>query len=195
VYTLRYTLFHIYFRFQAAIFNLSLTLTSSCADIRPLCCLMQRICEFRWNFTYFPSAMSGLSVSGFATAILISGWTRIELCAGWCCYQQRWLRLLWHPQKETQQRVICFQMWFTPFDSIVTKFITYSPKNHPPNFHLLWRNSITGCTISKISTSFHHVLMAIGNRRSAMENSDEQLRYSRKTRGGVQLLHPPLFEG
>jgi len=45
----------------------------------------RKICGFRWNFTYIPSAMSGLSVSGFTSAILISGWTRIELCTGRCC--------------------------------------------------------------------------------------------------------------
>jgi len=71
-----------------------------------LCCSMQKICGFRWNFTHIPSAVSGLSVSGFTSAILIYGWTRIELCTGRGCYQQRWLR---HPQKQTQQRWICFQ--------------------------------------------------------------------------------------
>jgi len=42
---------------------------------------------------------------------------------------------------------------------------------------------MTGWTISKISTSFHHALVALVIRQSAMENSDGQLRYSRKTRG------------
>jgi len=45
-----------------------------------------------------------------------------------------------------------------------------------------WRNLITGWTISKISTSFHQALMALGLHRSAMENSNGQLIYSRKTR-------------
>jgi len=56
----------------------------------PLCCSMQKICGFRWNFIL--SAMSGLSVSVITSAILISGWTRIALCSRQCCYQQRWLR-------------------------------------------------------------------------------------------------------
>jgi len=77
--------------------------------------------------------------------------------------------------KQTQQRWICFARWFTPFDSMVTKFITFSPKNHPPHLHFRWRNSITGWTISKISTSLNHALIALGIRRSAMENSDGQL--------------------
>jgi len=152
---------------------------------------MQKICIFRWNFTYIPFAMSCSSVSGFTSDILISGRTRIELCTERCCYQQRRLR---HPQK-SQQRWICFQSWFTPFDSMAAKFITFSPKNHPHHLHFRWRNSITCWTISKISTSSHHALMALGIRRSAMENSNGQPRYSRKTYKGVQLLHPtPLFE-
>jgi len=77
----------------------------------------QMTCGFRWNFTYIPFAMSGLSVSTFTSAILIAilicGWTRNELCTWQCCYQHRWLR---HPQKQTQQRWICFQSWFTTFD-------------------------------------------------------------------------------
>jgi len=109
----------------------------------PLCCLMQKICGFRWNFTYIPSPMSSLSASGFPSAILISGWTRIELCKGRCCYQQRWLR---HPQNKCSN--ICFQ-------SMVTKFVKFSPKNHPYRLHFRWRNSKTSWLISKISTSFH----------------------------------------
>jgi len=153
----------------------------------PLCCLMQKICIFRWNFTYIPSPMSGLNASGFPSAILISGWTRIKLCTGRCCYQQRWLR---HPQKQMQQRWICFQMWFTNFDSMVTKFVKFAPKNHPHRLHFRWRNSITGWAISKISTSFHHALMVLGIRRSAMENSNGQLRYLGKTKGPGTTLHP-----
>jgi len=77
---------------------------------------------------------------------LISGLTHIELYKWRCCYQQRWLR---YPQKQSQQRWICFRSWFTPFDSLVTKFIK---KNHP-HFYFRCRNSITSWTISKISTS------------------------------------------
>jgi len=69
----------------------------------------------------------------------------------------------------------------------------FHKNNHPHHLHFRWRNSITGWTILKISKSFHHALMALGMRRSAMENSYGQLRYSRTTR--VQLLHPLLFEG
>jgi len=49
-----------------------------------------------------------------------------------------------------QQRWICFQKWLTPFDSMVTKFVTFSPKNHPHRLHSQWRNSLTGWTFSKI---------------------------------------------
>jgi len=130
----------------------------------PLCCLVQKICGLRWNFTYIPPAISGISASGFPSTILISGWTCIELCTGRCCYmQQRWLR---HPQKQMQYRWICFQRWFTPIDSMVTKFVTFSPKNHPHRLYFRWRNSITGWTISKISTSFHQALIALGLRQA-----------------------------
>jgi len=75
--------------------------------------------------------------------------------------------------------------WFTSFDSMVTKFNTFSPKNHPHHLHFRWRNSIAGLlldywSISKISTSFHDALMVLGIRRSALENSDGQLRYSKR---------------
>jgi len=35
----------------------------------PLCCSMQKICGFRWNFAYIPFVMSGLSVSGLTSVI------------------------------------------------------------------------------------------------------------------------------
>jgi len=106
----------------------------------------------------------------------ISGWTRIELCTGRCYYQQRWLR---HPQKQTQQRWICFQRWFTLSDWMVTMFFTFSPKSHPPQPpHFQWRK------FNNRLDYFENLnaLMALGIRRSAMENSG-QLRYSRKTNG------------
>jgi len=51
-----------------------------------------------------------------------------------------------------------------------------------------WFTSITAWTISKMSTSCHRVLMALGIRRSAIEKFDGQLRYSRKPTGVA--LHP-----
>jgi len=44
----------------------------------------------------------------------------------------------------------------------VYHIFSFSPKNHAHYLYFRWRNSITGWTISKISTSFHHALMAIG---------------------------------
>jgi len=63
------------------------------------------------------------------------------------CYQQRWL---WHPEKQTQQRWICSNrpMWFTPFDSMVTKFITFSPRNHPLHIRSLPVTSFDGWKFS-----------------------------------------------
>jgi len=76
---------------------------------------------------------------------------------------------------------------------MVTKSITFSPKLHPQHLYFRWHNSITGWMISKISTPFHHALMDLELRRSVMENSNEQLRYSRKTSGCN--FAPTLFEG
>jgi len=92
-----------HFRFQAAIFDFSLTLTSSCTKIRPTMLFHTKDMRILLKFQIF--TMSGLSFSGFTSAILISGWTRIELCTERCYYQQRWL---WHPQTHSQQRCICF---------------------------------------------------------------------------------------
>jgi len=167
VHKLRYTLFHKYFQFQAAVFDFSITWRP---NIDPTMLFDAKdICGFRWNFTYILSTMSAFSVSGYTSAILISGWTQIELNTRRCCYQQRWLR---HPQKQTQQRWICFQRWFTPSDSMVTELITFLPKIIHC-VHFLWRNSITGWTLSKISTSFHHAWMAIGICWKAMESATE----------------------
>jgi len=63
-----------------------------------------------------------------------------------------------HPQRQTKQRWNCFQKWLTSFDSMVTKFITFSRKNHPLHLHFRWCNSITGWTISKISSSKYYIM-------------------------------------
>jgi len=114
-----------------------------------------------------------------------------RICTGRCSYQQRWLR---HSQKQMKHCWICLRRWLTSFDSIVTKFITFSPKNHPHNLHFRWRNSITGWIISKISTSFHHALMAIRIRWRAMEMSAGNWDIQEQ-RWACATLHPPLFEG
>jgi len=41
-------------------------------------------------------------------------------------------------------------------------------KHFPHHLYFRWRNPITSWTISNLSTSFHHALMALGIRRSAM---------------------------
>jgi len=91
--------------------------------------------------------------------------------------------------KQTQQRQICFQRWFTPFDSMVTLFIKFSPKNHSPHLQFRWRNSITGWTISKIATSLHHVLMALWIRWSRYVKFRRAAEIFKKNEV-VQLLHP-----
>jgi len=81
-------------------------------------------------------------------------------------------------------------------DSMVTKFITFSPRNHRPHLHFRWSYAITGWTNSQISiTSFHLALMALGIRRSTPDNFIGPLRYSRKMSEAVTFVAPPLFEG
>jgi len=110
---LRYTLFHIDFRLQADIFDFSLTLTSSGTNIRPTMLFdaiyiriplkfrLYSICDVRSHCFRFPPF-----------------WFPVELrsnCAkcNVTISSARWLR---HPQKQTQQRWICFQrryaLWF-----------------------------------------------------------------------------------
>jgi len=107
----------------------------------PLCCLMQKICGFRWNFTYIQSAMSCLSVPVSRQQFDFRLNSHRIVHGTMLLYQQQGLQ---HPLKQTQQRWICFQRWFTPLESIFTKFRTFSPTNHPPHLHFRWRNSITG---------------------------------------------------
>jgi len=145
----------------AAIFNFSPTLTSSC-NIRTTMLLVAKDMRIPLKFYIYSISNIRFKCFRFHVRHFVFGWTRIEMCTWRCCYHQRWLR---HPQKQTQQRWIGFQRWFTPFDSVVIKFITFSPNNHPHHLHFWWRNSITCWTISKISTSFHQALMAQGIRR------------------------------
>jgi len=63
--------------------------------------------------------------------------------------------------------------------------------NHPYHLYFRWRNSTTGWTISKISTSFHQALVALEIRRSAMENSQGQLKYSRKSKAWCNFAPTP----
>jgi len=62
---LRYTLFRIYFRLKATMFDFSSPWRRPGLAFVPLCCSMQNICGFRWSFAYFLSAMSNLIVSDF----------------------------------------------------------------------------------------------------------------------------------
>jgi len=137
---------------------------------------MQKICGFHYNFT---NAMSDLSVSSFTYTLLISGWSWIESCIGHVAISSGDFGIL----KNKRSNVVF------DYKSDLRPLIQWSPslshfhKKIIPYLHFRWRSSITGWIILKISTSIHHALMALGIRRSAMENSDGQLRYSRTTRG------------
>jgi len=141
---------------------------------------MQKICGFRWNFTYIPSAMSGLSVSASRPPF----WFPVELASN---YAQGDVAI-----SNGDFGILKNKRSNVEFASKVDllPLIQWSPSIS--HFHQQiwtpWRNSIIGWTISKVSPSFYHALMVLGIRRSAMrnsENSDGQLRYSRKTRGAA----------
>jgi len=120
---------------------------------------MQKICGCCGNFTYIPCAMSGLSVSGFTSAIWITGWTL------WKCAQGDMLsaaETLTSILKNKHSKFpatlnllpkVINALWFNSHQV----YHTYT-KNRPPNLLFRWCN----WTISKILTSFHHALMALG---------------------------------
>jgi len=140
----------------------------------PLCCLMQKICVFRWSFTYIPSVMWGFKCLRFPIRH--------------CDFRLKTHRIIHRAMllsaavtsASSKTNVATFNLlpkviyalWFNGHQ--VCQIFT---KNHPQLLHFRWRNSKTGWTISKISTSFRQALMALGIRRSATENSDGQLRY------------------
>jgi len=158
----------------------------------PLCCSMQKICGFGWDFTYIPSPMSGLSLSGFTSAILFSGWTRIELCTRRCGVSIRSgdFSILKNKRSNVKFASKCD---LRPLIQWSPSLPHFHQNNYPHHLHFRWHKSKTGWTISQIATSFHQALMALGIRQSAMENSDGQLRYAWKTRGCS--FGTPLFEG
>jgi len=151
---------------QADNFDFSLTHTSFCTNIRP---------------TMLFDATSGLSVSGFMSAFLISGWTRIELCTGRCSYQQRDFGVLKNKRSNVE----------LSSKGDLRPLIQWSPSlshfHQKIIHHTFTSGDVMGWNISKISTSSHYALMAVGIRRNAMENSDGKLKCSRKTRG-LQLF-------
>jgi len=179
----RYTLFHVYFRFQVAIFNCSLTLTPSFTNVRPNMLFDAKdmriplkfhtysICNVRFNLIivfqvsrppfWFPVELALNCVQGDIAigsgdfGILKNIRSNVEFAS-----------------KVDLRPLIQWSPSLSHFHQI----------NHPHHLYFRWRNSTSGWTISKISTSFHHALMVLGIRRSAIENSDGQLRYSRKTR-------------
>jgi len=189
VYNLRNTLFHICYRFQTAIFDFSLdTLTSSCTNIRPTMLFDAKDMRILLKFHIY--SISNVRFKCF--------WFHV-------CYF--YFRLNSHrtvrratllsaavTSASSKTNAVTLNLLPKVIYTLVTKFITFSPKNHLHRLHFRWRNLIMGWTISKISTSFYQALMDLGIRRSAMENSDGQLRYSRK-KTGVQLCTPPPFEG
>jgi len=172
VYKLRYTLFQIYIKFQAKICNISPTQTSSCTNI----CLIMLFDakDVRIPLEFHVSSICNVTFKCFRFHVRHF---HFQLNSHRFVHRAMLLWAAVNTQKQTQQRWICFQSWFTSFDSMVTKFITFLQKNHPHHLHFQWLSLITDWTVSKFSTSLHHALMALIIRRSSMENSDGQLRY------------------
>ena len=103
------------------------------------------------------SSIRATGVSDITSAILISGWTRLNFSVVSHCQRKRWLTRY---RKLAKQRCIRFHRWNTLLDSRVTKYNTFRLKFilHPPPFPF----SITGWTISRILTSFYSHWIALG---------------------------------
>jgi len=156
VYKLRYTLFHIYFRFQAAVFDFSLTLTSSCTTHYVIRCKRYadsvdisiysiwnvsfkcfrfhvRHLDFRLNSDRIVHRAMLLSAAVTSTSSKTNAAKLIEFA----------------PKGDLRP-------WFN--GKLVTNFITLSLKNLPPNLHFRWCNSITGLyyfeNLNDISSGF-----------------------------------------
>jgi len=114
----------------------------------PLCCLMQQTCGFRWNFTYVPSAMSGLSVSGVTSAILnsnrIAHWAMLLSAAVTSASSKTNAATLNLPPK------VIYALWFNGHQ-LVSHF--HQQIIEPMHLHFRWCNSIMGWTISRLDGS------------------------------------------
>jgi len=151
VYKLRCTL-------QIAIFDLSLILTS---DIRLTVLFDPKIYAYFveiWNLTHIPSAISGTSTSGFTSAILISRLNadRIVYAQGDVSVSSGILK-----NKSSNVEFAHIGNWRPLINSMITKFITFSPRNHPLNLHFRWRHSITGRLCRKFQRHFDHQLWSL----------------------------------
>jgi len=149
----------------------------------PLYCSMQKICGFRWNFTYIPSPMSGSSFPVSRPPF----WFPVEI-ASHCA--QGDVAISTGDFGILKNK--CSNVEFA-FNGDLRPLIQWSSSLshfHQQIIHTTFTSGdLIRWTISKISMSFHQALMVLGIHRSPMENSDGQLRYSRKTKG-VQLCTP-----
>jgi len=92
-----YVLFHMHFRLQTAIFDFSLTLTSSCTKIRLTMLFDVKDMRIPLKFHIYPICNVRFKCFQFHVRHSDFRWTRIEFCTGRCCYQQWWLR---HPKNK-----------------------------------------------------------------------------------------------
>jgi len=187
VYKLRYTLF--YFRFQAAIFDFCSPWRRPVLTFVPLSCSMQKTCGFRCEIHIYAICNVRFTCFWFHVRYFDFRLNSHRIVQGDIAISSSDFGIL--NNNWTQQRWICFQGRFTPFDSMVTKFIPFSP--NPPHFHFLWRNSITGWTILKISTLFHHALMVLRNTPKRNEKIWRTTEIFKKIEG-VQCLPPAVRE-
>jgi len=136
-----------------------------------ICCSKQKICGFRWNFTY--NAYCNCNIKFFPHLRFFTTWKTKRALTTYnsnkyfrfhVCYFDFRLNshrivprapIYWPDvnlsaavtsasSKTNAQRWICFQRWFTPFDSMVIKFIKFSPKNHPNHLHYRLCKLLTG---------------------------------------------------
>jgi len=119
-------------------------------------------------------------------------WFQVEFDTVCWCQFQRWL---WRPQIQMMQFVLAPIGDLRSLIQWQASIWHFHQRNHLPQLRFLWRRSITGWIIVKISTIFHPALLALGICYSALRNCDRPLSSSWKTRV-LQLLQLPLqFKG
>jgi len=156
------TLFHIYFQFQAAIFNCPPTLTSFCANIRP-------------------------------TVLFDAKYMRIPLKFHISNVRFKCFRF----------HIRHFDCWLNSFRIVhravllsagVTSAFLKKKFNGHQVYHMFTKKSSTSGDVIRQWDYFENLNVNVGIHRSAMENTDRQLRYLRKTKG-VCNFAPPAVRG
>jgi len=133
---MRCTLFHIYFRFQVAIFNFSTTLTSLCTNIRPTMLFDAKDMRIHLKIHKYSIYNVRFKCFWFYVRHFDFRWTRIELCTGCCCDRSGDFGILKNKRSNVE----------FAFKGDLRPLIPWSPslshfhQNHPHHLHFRWCN-------------------------------------------------------